>query len=130
MNKIDALASSSVILVMDNVTFANLMTDFIEVSYTDWCTNIVAVEASPDWYIRPEYYIGRDEFWFTIEVDETNDGSETKVMKFGRENLMDGWNKLCAEDTECTRRLCSDEYDIDDIDQLMQYCLFGEIVFG
>jgi hypothetical protein len=106
------------------------MTDFIEVGYADWWMNIVAAEASPDWYIRPEYYLGRDEFWFTIEVDENNDGSETEVKKFGRENLMNGWDKLCAEDTDCARRLVSDEYDIEDVERLMQYCLFREIVFG
>jgi hypothetical protein len=130
MNKIDALASSSVILVMDNVTFADIMTDFIETNYNDWCQGIVAAEAAPEWYTRPEYYLGRDDFWFTIEVDENNDGSETEVKKFSRETLMNGWTKLCVEDTDCARRLVGEDYDADDVDRLMQYCVFGEVVFG
>lgn len=122
------VASVTVTRSLDNTTLADMMTDFIESGEADW-VQFTAIEAYPGWYADASYYVGRD-MWATAHVDVTNDGEETEVKAFGPEQLQNGWLLLWENDSDCATRILDGDYDVLDVDTLLQYSILGEITFG
>ena len=74
--------------------------------------------------------------WATVEVDDNGDSlyrskedPDLGVMRVSEATIINGLSRLDAK-SRLLRAICADDWDAVDADMVIQYGLFGEVVYG
>lgn len=120
---------------------ADLMTTFIEGGSTDWllgawCDPEARTRLAADnggttpWYANPEFFkIG---WQMHVSEDEDDTGEDGTVHVLNAEKLVTGFRLLADQLPTTFQRIIEDDgqYDVNDVDSLIQFSLFGQLVYG
>lgn len=87
-------------------------------------------EKGKNWYDNPDLYEmgGHDQHVFTIIYDD-GDGNECAAKQIHHSDIIKGLEKLLSEKAQFIH-VIRDDHDAGDADTLMQYIVFGDIIYG